>query len=54
MKVHPCERVRFIVTEAKAKDKTDRVQAEGIGPLMAYDSAEYIKLLTDAANEVLA
>lgn len=52
--VHPGERVRFLIAEAKAKDRSRRVHAEGIEPLPAYDAGEYIKLLNDAADEVFA
>jgi DNA polymerase-2 len=53
VKVHPGERVRYVVKEAKAKDKSRRVHAEGIEPLPDYDAAEYVKLLLAAAVEIL-
>jgi hypothetical protein len=45
--------LRVVVKEARAKDKSRRVHAEGIGSLPAYDVNEYIKLLKAAADEVL-
>lgn len=53
VRVHPGERVRYVITDAKAKDKSRRVHAGGIEPLPDYDAQAYIKLLNDAADEVL-
>lgn len=53
VKVHPGERLRFLVRDAKAKDRSRRVHAEGVGPLPAYDLSEYVRLLTAAGDEVL-
>lgn len=54
VRVHPSERVRFVVRDAKAKEKSRRVQAEGIEPIPAYDVAEYVKLMKEADGEVLS
>jgi DNA polymerase-2 len=54
VQVYPGERLRFVVTEAKARDTSRRVHAEGIEPLASYDVNEYVKLLNDAADEVFA
>ena len=53
VKVHPGERVRYVVTDARTKIKANRVQAEEVGILSRYDAAEYIRLLEAAAAEVL-
>jgi DNA polymerase elongation subunit (family B) len=53
VKVHPGERVRYVVADARAKTRANRVRAEGAGSLSRYDSAEYIRLLKAAAAEVL-
>ena len=52
--VHPGEQVGYLITDAKAKDKSKRVQAEGAGRAARYDMAEHIKLLEAAFAEVMA
>ena len=52
--LHPGECVRFVVTDAKAGDRSRRVQAEAVEALSAYDVGEYGKLLNDAADEILS
>lgn len=53
VKVHPGERVRYVITDARAKDKSRRVKAEEFASGGAYDVEEYIKLLEVAATEVI-
>lgn len=53
VKVHPGEQVRYLVTNAGAKEKARRVRAEELAGRSKYDAAEYVKLLQAAAAEVL-
>lgn len=52
--VYPGQPVHFVVTDAKAGGRSRRVQAEAVEALSAYDVGEYVKLLNDAADEVLS
>ena len=53
VKMHAGERVHYVITDARAKDKSDRVRAEdAYYPGSGYDAEEYIKLLRAAAAEV--
>lgn len=52
--MRPGEQVSYRITDAKAKDKSNRVCAEEIAPDSTYDASEYIKLLKAAAAEVKA
>ena len=53
VRVHPGERVRYVVTDAKSRDQSRRVRAGGVEPWLGYDVQEYVKLLQDAASEIL-
>jgi DNA polymerase-2 len=53
VKVRPGERVRYVITNARAKDRSKRVKAEEVASGSAYDVEEYIKLLEIAATEVI-
>ncbi len=52
IKVHPGERVGYIISDARSKTRTSRVRAECVENASRYDTDEYIKLLNDAAGEV--
>jgi DNA polymerase-2 len=51
--LHPGERVRYRITDARSKEKTARVRATETGECEKYDVAEYIKMLKEAASEVI-
>ncbi|HEX8183227.1 MAG TPA: DNA polymerase domain-containing protein, partial [Blastocatellia bacterium] len=53
VKVHPGERAHYVIKNARAKDKSKRVEAEEFATGSAYDVEEYIKLLEVAATEVI-
>jgi DNA polymerase-2 len=53
VKVHPGEQVRYVITDARAKDRSKRVKAGEFASGQAYDVEEYIKLLEVAATEVI-
>jgi DNA polymerase-2 len=53
VKVHPGEGVSYVITDARAKDKSKRVKAEEVSSGAAYDVEEYFKLLEVAATEVI-
>jgi DNA polymerase-2 len=53
LKVHPGERVRYVIKEARAKNKSNRVQADDIGIPCRYDVGEYTRLLRLAADELM-
>jgi DNA polymerase elongation subunit (family B) len=50
--VHPGERLSYVLKDTKAKDKTERVAVAASETPLAYDVAEYIRLLEAAAAEV--
>ena len=52
IRVHPGERVSYVLRETKAKDKTKRVSVATTEEMPAYDMAEYLRLLQAAADEV--
>ena len=52
VKTHAGEQVHYVITDAQAKDKSNRVRAEETNPNRGYDAEEYIKLLKAAAAEV--
>ena len=53
IRINPGERVQYVITNARAKDKSARVQAGELELDRGYDAQEYIKLLNAAAAEVL-
>ena len=52
IETHAGERVGYVITGAKAKDKSARVRAEEVTSGSAYDADEYVALLKAAAAEV--
>ncbi len=50
--VHPGERLSYVLKDAKAKDKADRVAVAASETPLVYDVVEYIRLLKAAAAEV--
>lgn len=52
--IHPGEPVGYIIVDAKAKDKSQRIAVARDGENLRYDLAEYIKRLRDAGKEVSA
>jgi DNA polymerase elongation subunit (family B) len=53
VRLHPGERAEYVITDARSKDKSRRVQAAVTGADLTYDAEEYAKLLKNAADEVL-
>jgi DNA polymerase II len=53
VKVHPGQRVGYVITDVRAKDKSNRVRVEIAETTSGYDVEEYIKLLGAAADEVM-
>ena len=53
VKLHPGERVRYVITEAGADDPARRVREGEVRPRRVYDAEEYVRLLKVAAAEVL-
>lgn len=54
VEVHPGERVGYLITDARAADRSQRVRAEGGSEHIVYDRTEYVKLLEAAFAEVVA
>jgi DNA polymerase II len=50
--VHPGERVGYVITNAKAKNKAERVSASNRNGLVQYDRQEYAARLKVAAKEI--
>jgi len=50
--VHPGESVGYVITNAKAKDKLQRITVGGDNEKLSYDVKEYVKRLRDAGKEV--
>lgn len=50
--IHPGETVGYVIADAKAKDKTQRVTIGGEGDEVRYDLIEYVKRLREAGKEV--
>jgi len=50
--VHPCEKVGYVITNAKAKNKAERVCASNRNGSVHYDRWEYAARLKVAAKEV--
>jgi DNA polymerase elongation subunit (family B) len=54
VRIHPGERVPYVIRDARSKVKEDRVRAAPlIGPEDGYDEEKYTELLLKAAEEVL-
>lgn len=53
VKTHAGERVRYLITDARAKDRSNRVRAEEIEQGKGYDAEEYVKILKSAAAEII-
>ena len=52
--IHPGEKVRFIIKDAKAKDKSERVRPFPLaGPDDTYDVEKYLELLLKATEEIV-
>jgi DNA polymerase elongation subunit (family B) len=54
IRAHPGEQVSYLITNARAKEKSNRIRAEETSPGYVYDADEYIKLLNAAAAELKA
>ncbi|HEX2489998.1 MAG TPA: DNA polymerase domain-containing protein [Blastocatellia bacterium] len=52
VKVHPGEKVGYVITNAKAKNKAERVRTSNRNGLVQYDRQEYAARLKVAAKEV--
>jgi DNA polymerase II len=52
VKVHPGEKIGYVITNAKAKNKADRVRTSNRNGLVQYDRGEYAARLKVAAKEV--
>jgi len=52
VKVHPGEKIGYVITNAKAKNKADRVAISNRNGLVQYDRREYAARLKVAAKEV--
>lgn len=50
--VHPGESVGYVIANAKAKDKSQRITVGGDNEKLCYDVKEYVKRLRDAGKEV--
>jgi DNA polymerase-2 len=50
--IHPGEKVGYVITNAKAKDKEKRISIGGEGGAVRYDVDEYVKRLREAGREV--
>jgi DNA polymerase II len=50
--VHPGERIGYVITDSKAKKKTDRVRTTNRNVTINYDRQEYVSRLTVAAREI--
>lgn len=50
--VHPGEQVGYVISNAKAQQKLERVSIGGEGEAINYDVEEYVKRLRDAGAEI--
>jgi len=50
--VHPGEKIGYVITNAKAKNKAERVSTSNLDGLIHYDRQEYAARLKAAAIEV--
>ncbi len=54
IEIHPGERVRYVIKDALAKDKSERVRPFPlVGPDDTYDVKKYLELFTKATEEIL-
>jgi repressor LexA len=53
VRVHPGERVNYLLSDVRNKDKSSQIVIEDAVEGSRYDASEYIKLLQAAADEVL-
>ena len=53
VRTHAGERVRYLITDARAKERSNRVRAEEIEQGEDYDAEEYVKILKSAAAEII-
>ena len=53
VKTHAGERVRYLITDARAEERSSRVMAEEIEQVKDYDAEEYVKILKAAASEII-
>jgi len=52
--IHPGEKVRYMIKDAEAKDKAERVRSFPlVGPDDTYDVKKYLELLLKATEELL-
>jgi DNA polymerase elongation subunit (family B) len=52
--IHPGEKVRYVVKDAKARDKGERVKPFPlVGPDDTYDVKKYLEMLVKATEEIL-
>jgi DNA polymerase elongation subunit (family B) len=52
VKVHPGEKIGYVITNAKAKRKADRVSTSNRNGAVRYDRQEYAARLKAAAKEI--
>jgi DNA polymerase-2 len=54
IKIHPGEKVRYVIKDAESKDKAERVRPFPlVGPNDTYDVKKYLELLIKATEEIL-
>jgi len=54
IEIHPGEKVRYVIKDAEAKDKAERVKPFPlVGPDDTYDVKKYLGMLVKAAEEIL-
>ena len=54
IKIHPGEKVRYVIKDAQSKDKSERVRPFPlVGPDDTYDVKKYMELLVKATEEIL-
>jgi len=52
--IHPGEKVRYVIKDAEAKDRAERVRSLPlVGPDDSYDVKKYLELLVKATEEIL-
>jgi DNA polymerase-2 len=51
--VHPGEKIGYVITNAKAKNKEDRISTGGSEGAITYDREEYLSKLEKAAAEII-
>jgi len=54
IEIHPGEKVRYVIKDAKSKDKAERVRPFPlVGPDDTYDVKKYLEMLVKATEEIL-